>query len=155
MTQLKFSVPQQHREQTRLLLPGLQNHMTTYPECPCHICHSSWLPGSLLSECQRNTGTRHFAAGPPCPISGSGISLCCCSLQWKVFAFILHFFCCCCFGWGICLQFQKSPLSSVSTPDLSSTFMRPTPISPLWISTGQRWYYYYSVNEGGSGTKGF
>lgn len=91
MIQLKFTVPQQHREQTRLLLPGLQNHMTTYPECPCHICHSSWLPGSLLPECQRNTGTRHFAAGPPCPISGSGISLCCCSLQWKVFTFILLF----------------------------------------------------------------
>lgn len=59
----------------------LRRKARPYQECPCHICHSSLLLVSLLPVCQRNTGTKRSADGPPCPEYGSGTSRCCCSLQ--------------------------------------------------------------------------
>lgn len=45
------------------------------------------------------------------------------------------------------LNIKNIPLSSVNMPDMSSTFMRPTPIKPLWISAEEK-HHHYSQADG-------
>lgn len=44
---------------------------------------------------------------------------------------------------------RSLPLSSVNMPDMSSTFMRPTPIKPFWIS-GEGKRHHYSQPQTGN-----
>lgn len=45
------------------------------------------------------------------------------------------------------LPIKTIPLSSVNMPDMSSTFMRPTPIKPFWISAEEKHHHYSQADR--------
>lgn len=45
------------------------------------------------------------------------------------------------------ISIKTAPLSSVNMPDMSSTFMRPTPIKPLWISAEVKHHHYSQADR--------